>query len=49
MTELQKLTKKLSKIEKAYEIANKDAVIVRARLLKKAVSVEKKIRKLTGK
>ena len=48
MTELSKLTKKMTKIEKEFETVNTKAVVVKARLLKKARSIEKRIAKLRG-
>lgn len=45
---LKKLNKKLTKLEREYEAVNENAVIKRERIMKKHRSVEKKIRKLTG-
>jgi len=48
MMELKKLTHKLTKLEREFESMNTKAVVVKARLLKKARSIEKKIAKLRG-
>ena len=48
MTELAKLTRKMAKVEKEFETVNTKAVVTKARLLKKARSIEKKINKLRG-
>ena len=48
MMELKKLTHKLTKLEREFESMNTKAVVVKARLLKKARSIEKRIAKLRG-